>query len=102
MPNYTTVVEPMRALLRKDISFQWNNAAQAAFNQIKQLIVNSPALVLFDPSRPTIVSTDTSDYRLGAVLTQLDRTGLAACSLSDAERKLLSRQEGSTSLLLVC
>ncbi len=28
-------------------------------------------LALFDPSLPMIVSTDTSDYRLGGVLTQM-------------------------------
>ena len=93
VPNYATVVEPMRALLRKDCPFQWNNTAQAALDRVKQLIVHSPALVLFDPSKPAIVSTDASDYGVGAVLTQLDSHGaeqtvaFASRSLSDAERK---------------
>ena len=67
VPSYATVIEPMRALLRKDCSFHWNQTAQAAFDQVKQLLVHSTALVLFDPSKPTIVSTDTSDYGVGAV-----------------------------------
>ncbi|KAJ8335337.1 hypothetical protein SKAU_G00386790 [Synaphobranchus kaupii] len=93
VPNYATVVEPMRALLRKDCPFQWNKTAQAALDRVKQLIVHSPALVLFDPSKSTIVSTDASDYGVGAVLTQLDSNGaeqtvaFASRSLSDAERK---------------
>ncbi|CAI5683364.1 unnamed protein product [Oreochromis niloticus] len=93
VPNYATVVEPMRALLRKDCSFHWNKAAQVAFDQVKKLIVHSPALVMFDPSKPTIVSTDASDYGVGAVLTQLDgnnaeqTVAFASRSLSDAERK---------------
>ncbi|KAI4895127.1 hypothetical protein NFI96_030604, partial [Prochilodus magdalenae] len=62
VPNYATVVEPMRALLRKNCSFHWNKAAQAAFEQVKQLIMHSTALVMFDPSKSTIVSTDASDY----------------------------------------
>lgn len=84
---------PMRALLRKDCSFHWDKTAQAAFDQVKQLIVHSTALVLFDPSKPTIVSTDASDYGGGAVLTKLDNNGaeqtvaFASCSLSNAERK---------------
>ncbi|KAK7909818.1 hypothetical protein WMY93_014502 [Mugilogobius chulae] len=93
VPNYATVVEPMRALLRKDCAFHWNKTAQTAFDQVKQLIVQSTALVLFDPNKPTIVSTDASDYGIGAVLTQLDSSGeeqtvaFASRSLSDAERK---------------
>ena len=35
------------------------------------MIANSPALALFDPALTTIVTTDASDYLLGAVLTQL-------------------------------
>ena len=35
------------------------------------MIANSPALALFDPTLTTIVTTDASDYGLGAVLTQL-------------------------------
>ena len=93
VPNYATVVEPMRALLRKNCSFHWNKAAQAAFERVKQLIVHSTALVMFDPSKSTIVSTDASDYGVGAVLTQMDSNGaeqtvaFASRSLSDAERK---------------
>lgn len=93
VPNYATVVEPMRALLRKNVSFHWSKPAQAAFEKVKQLIVHSTALVMFDPSKSTIVSTDASDYGIGAVLTQLDSNGaeqtvaFASRSLSDAERK---------------
>ncbi|KAI4903715.1 hypothetical protein NFI96_030773, partial [Prochilodus magdalenae] len=93
VPNYATVVEPIRALLRKNCSFHWNKAAQAAFEQVKQLIVHSTALVMFDPSKSTIVSTDASDYGVGAVLTLMDSNGaeqtvaFASRSLSDAERK---------------
>uniref|UniRef100_A0A3Q1G3C6 Reverse transcriptase/retrotransposon-derived protein RNase H-like domain-containing protein n=1 Tax=Acanthochromis polyacanthus TaxID=80966 RepID=A0A3Q1G3C6_9TELE len=93
VPNYADVVEPLRVLLRKNSTFQWNDERQVSFDQVRQLIVNSPALALFDPARPTIVSTDASDYGLGAVLTQMDNNGeertvaFASRSLSDAERK---------------
>ena len=55
--------------------------------------MNSPALSVFDPSLPTFVSTDASDYGLGAVLTQLHTDGTertVACAsrtLNPAERK---------------
>ena len=57
------------------------------------MILESPALALYDPELPTQVTTDASDYGLGAVLTQLhpdntERTvAFASRTLSPAERK---------------
>lgn len=93
VPAYATLVEPMRALLRKDCEFHWTTEAQESFDRVKQAIVDSPALSLFNPNHSTILSCDASDYGVGAVLTQLDDTGtertiaFASRSLSDAERK---------------
>lgn len=90
--NYASLVEPMRACLRED-TFRWTEAAQESFQAVKGRIVNSSALAVFDPSLPTYVSPDASDYGLGAVLTQLHPDGTertVACAsrtLSSAERK---------------
>ncbi|CAM4672831.1 unnamed protein product [Lepidochelys kempii] len=60
---------------------------------VKDLIVHSPVLALFTAALPTVVTTDASDYGLGAVLTQLhedntERTiAIASRTLSNAERK---------------
>ncbi len=92
IPNYATLVEPLRALLRKSIGFCWTDEAQEHFNRLKHLIATSSALALFDPSLPTTVTTDASDYGIGAVLTQshgaTERTvAFASRTLSDCERK---------------
>ena len=57
------------------------------------MIANSPALALFDPTLTTIVTTDSSDYGLGAVLTQLhedsteETVTFASRTLTGCERK---------------
>ena len=95
IPNYASLVESMRDLLRKNTTFKWNDEAQESFDQVKNMVVNSPALKLFDPNKPTVVSTDASDYGFGAVLTQVNEAReeytivFASRSLSDAERKYL-------------
>ena len=59
-------------------------------------------------STPAIVSTDASDYGVGAVLTQLDRHGaeqtvaFASRSLSDAERKYSIVEKEALGLRLGC
>lgn len=71
IPGYASVVESLRALLRGDTQIQWTNAANQAFTRLKELIATSPALALFDPTLPTIVTTDACDCGIGAMLTQM-------------------------------
>ncbi|KAI2648189.1 hypothetical protein H4Q32_018215 [Labeo rohita] len=49
--------------------------AQTSFERVKDLIINSPALTLFDPELHTIITTDASNHGLGAVLTQMHPDG---------------------------
>lgn len=61
--------------------------------KLKELIVNSPTLALFNPALPTVVTTDASDHCLGAVLTQMHPNGsektvaFASRTLTQAERR---------------
>ncbi|MBW0544522.1 hypothetical protein O181_084237 [Austropuccinia psidii MF-1] len=45
------------------------------FNQLKEAFTIAPILSHFDPSLPTIVETDASDYAFGAVLSQISYLG---------------------------
>ena len=71
IPKLATVCEPLRCLLRKGVKFQWSNACQNAFNQLKTAITNGVRTFLFDPNAPTFVTVDASDVGLGAMLSQL-------------------------------
>lgn len=71
VPNYASVVEPLRALLRKDNAFSWPTTAQVSFDKVKHMIVNSSALALFDPRLQIIFSTDALHYGLNRLLHSL-------------------------------
>ncbi|CAM5171660.1 unnamed protein product [Natator depressus] len=60
IPNYASVIEPLRELLWGSSTLVWTTAAQASFETVKNLIVYSPVLALFSPALPTIVTTDAS------------------------------------------
>lgn len=91
--NYVCLVEPMRKCLHDD-TFQWTASAQSSFEKVKTRIVKSSALSAFNPSLPTIVSTDASDYGLGAILTQMHLDKMER-TVAFASRSL-TLQNGST------
>lgn len=88
-----TVVEPLRACIFQGSEFSWSDEAQKSLSTVKKLLLQSPALALFDPNLPTVVSTDASDYGLGAVLAQIHENNkerivaFASRTLSTAESK---------------
>lgn len=75
LPNFATAVAPMHECASDNDSFKWTPAAQASFEEVKQLLVNNPALALFDPSLRPLIATDASDYELGAVFAQVKPDG---------------------------
>jgi hypothetical protein len=52
--------------------FLWSDAAQAAFDSLKQAFGSAPVLSHPDNPRPFLVETDASDYANGAILSQYD------------------------------
>ena len=93
VPAYSTLVEPLRCLLRKGAPpFQWTGELQAVMDDVRQRILDSRALAMYDPTLPTRVTTDASDVGLGAVLSQAHPEGervvsFASCSLTSAQRR---------------
>lgn len=93
LPGFATVVAPMRECARDNDSFTWTDAAQNSFEEVKKLLVVSPALSLYDPTLRSVVSTDASDYGLGAVFAQVQPDGtekpvaFASRTLTATERK---------------
>ena len=68
--KFSAIATPLTALLHKDQKFEWSEEAQQAFNILKEWLTTTPVLLLPDPTKPFTVTTDASDYAIGAVLTQ--------------------------------
>ena len=70
IPNLSHVASPLRALLEKEVEWQWQAEQQKSFVSLKELITKAPVLKYFNPKRPVKLSVDASSKGLGAVLLQ--------------------------------
>ncbi|MBW0474330.1 hypothetical protein O181_014045 [Austropuccinia psidii MF-1] len=68
-------ISALTSLLKKDSPFIFNEEALIQFQILKEAFTTAPTLSHFNPSLPTIVETDASDYALGAVLSQVNDSG---------------------------
>src|SRR6267378_8343233 len=73
--KFSEVAQPLNKLLRKDKAFEWNNAAQASFEELKRRFTEEPVLIMADQTKPFQIECDALKYTSGAVLTQLDGNG---------------------------
>ncbi|MBW0504938.1 hypothetical protein O181_044653, partial [Austropuccinia psidii MF-1] len=73
-----------------DIPFTFNEEALGQFQLLKEAFTTSPILSKLNPSLPTIVETDSSDYVLSSIPSQLNNSGenpieLDSCKILQAE-----------------
>ena len=103
----SNMTKPLRDLLSTKNSSMWGSAQQEAFHSVKQRLSSAPVLAFHHPSRPTVVSADSSLYGLGAVITkQCDGTwhpvAYCSCSLSTAEQRYAQIEKETTASTWVC
>ena len=71
--NFSKISKPLTSLLEKDAKFEWTEARQAAFDELKKWLTTSPVLVVPDPEKRFTVYCDASREGLGCVLMQEDK-----------------------------
>ena len=69
--DHGRVARPLTNLTRKGEAFTWTDRCQAAFEELKRLLVEAPLLRHFRYDAETRVETDASDGVLAGVLSQL-------------------------------
>ncbi|GBG91862.1 hypothetical protein CBR_g53753 [Chara braunii] len=68
--NYSIVAAPLTDLIRLDTPWEWTDECEAAFRHLKHALTHYEVLKLPDSDKPFIVTTDASQYGIGAVLAQ--------------------------------
>uniref|UniRef100_A0A1Y1K3D2 RNA-directed DNA polymerase n=1 Tax=Photinus pyralis TaxID=7054 RepID=A0A1Y1K3D2_PHOPY len=73
IPNLSKITEPLRTLIKKDVTWYWDIDQSQAFEKIKSLLVKPPVLRYYDVTKAVTLSVDASSKSLGAVLMQEDQ-----------------------------
>ncbi|KAM1331935.1 hypothetical protein ACFX2I_044371 [Malus domestica] len=68
--DFSKVSQPLCHLLKKEVTFDFNEECKAAFQHLKELLTMTPIIVPPDWTLPFELMCDASDYVLGAVLGQ--------------------------------
>ncbi|GBG59091.1 hypothetical protein CBR_g24434 [Chara braunii] len=68
--NYSIVAVPLTDLTRLDTPWEWTERCEAAFRHMKHALTHYEVLKLPDPDKPFTVTTDASQYDIGAILAQ--------------------------------
>lgn len=90
--DFAKLTKPMTSCLKKNRKVEHTSEFLESFNKCKQILTNDPILQFPDFDQPFILTTDASDFALGAVLSQgkigFDKpVAYASRTLSDTETR---------------
>ena len=109
IPNLSHHTEPLRAMLKKDNVFHWDDQQTRSFQQVKTLIAkaNTTPLRYYDRNLPVTVQADASLRGLGACLIQQHNgkdqpIAFASKSLTDAETRYANIERELLAIVFAC
>ena len=68
LPDLSSKLAPLYALLQKNARWHWGKVEQSSFQLVKDALGADSVVVHFDETKPLILACDASQYGLGAVL----------------------------------
>ena len=68
--GFSTIAKPMTQLLKKDKKFEWTEACEKSFQELKKRLTTAPVLVVPDVHNNFEIYCDASRKGLGCVLMQ--------------------------------
>ena len=68
--DFSAIAHPLCNFLAKDVTFEWSQACEVAFDKLKTMLVSPPIMQSPNWDLPFEIMCDASDYAIGAVLGQ--------------------------------
>ena len=87
-PNLSSIMAPVRELLKYNVEFRWEAEQESAFQKVKELLCKNVSLAHFDQTKSLTLQVDAAQHGLGcAVLQEGLVIGYASRSLTHAESR---------------
>ncbi|KAL2081888.1 hypothetical protein ACEWY4_021706 [Coilia grayii] len=92
IPNLSSILSPLNALLCKGKQWRWSSECATSFKQAKEQLLSQSVLTHYDPKLPIRLACDASPYGLGSVISHVLPNGqerpiaFASRTLNKAER----------------
>ena len=103
IPYESIITAPMRALLRKDVAWQWEHEHNTALEQVKAALTSAPVLHFYDVKKAVTLQADASQSGLGACLLQESKPiAYASHALTNAERNYAQIEKELLAICFAC
>lgn len=103
IPNFSEITNPLREILKKNVSWFWGPKQDEAFNKLKHLLVKPPVLKFFDVDQPLTLSVDASQNGVGATIMQEGRpVAYASKALSETQKNYSQIEKELYAVLYGC
>ena len=66
--GFSRIAQPLTNLLKKTTRFEWNEACQRSFDELKRRLTSAPVLALPQGNEDFVIYSDASKVGLGCVL----------------------------------
>ncbi|CAB3992300.1 Hypothetical predicted protein [Paramuricea clavata] len=66
IPNMSTIMQPIREVMKSGVEFHWGGAQEKAFQEVKELLTKAPVLAYYDVKKPVTVTCDASKSGVGS------------------------------------
>ena len=107
IPDFATVVEPLRRLTKQGVHFEFGEEQKNAFNELKRGLSSAETLGYFDKDAKTLIIADSSPVGLGAILIQEQQgrkrvISNASKSLSAVEKRYSQTEKEALAVVWAC
>ena len=90
IPNVSDIRKPLHELLKKNTNFIWDGKCDKAFKTLNQYLISEALLLRPNYTDMLVITTDTSDCALGAVLSN-EKT--IECLIAYASKSLIGAEK---------
>ena len=107
IPKFADVATPLVTLTGKDVPFVWDSSCSAAFAALRATLMNAPILAFPTETGLYVLDTDTSNFGLGGVLSQVQNdeervVAYCSCALRPSQRRYCTTKREMLAAVAMC